>query len=72
MFLKPTSGLHDKGGRIALSVTIMAGGTMIRSLIDCFGPIGEVHTVENTRGGRKEGKEMGLLVRALKKFEQVM
>lgn len=34
MFLKPTSGLHDKGGGIALSVTIMADGTMMRSLID--------------------------------------
>lgn len=56
MFLKPTSGLHDKGGRIALSVTIMAGGTMMRSLIDCFGPIGEVHTVENIRGGPEGGK----------------
>lgn len=47
MFLKPTSCLHDKGGRIALSVTIMADGTMMRSLIEnffffFFGPIGEV------------------------------
>ena len=28
MIMKPTSGLHDKGGRIALSVA-MADGTMI-------------------------------------------
>lgn len=34
MFLKPTSGLHDKGGRVALSVAIMVDGTMMRSLID--------------------------------------
>lgn len=32
MFLKPTSGLHDRDGRMALSVA-MADGTMMRSLI---------------------------------------
>lgn len=40
MFLKPTSGLHDRDGRMALSVA-MADGTMMRSLIG-FGPIGGV------------------------------
>lgn len=49
MFLKPTSGLYDRGGRIALNVTTMADGTMMRSLIDIggfcfFGPIGEVQS----------------------------
>lgn len=32
MFLRPTSGLHDRDGRMALSVA-MADGTMMRSLI---------------------------------------
>lgn len=65
MFLKPTSGLHDKGGRIAVSVPIMADGTMMHSLIDWFGPIGEVQS--RILGGKQRGEEMGLLVRALKK-----
>lgn len=59
MFLKPTSGLYDKGGRIALNVTTMADGTMMRSLIDrdcffffVFGPIGEVQS-KNTKGQKK-------------------